>query len=263
MDSNKPITEYGQFWLNDNEEKKLWGTLYVNEENEAKLETFGSLIDPMGESSYHTIMGQVRSGQMLVTLIDCFPTNTLNWLWAGGQPDWSHQTCVVNIVLEGVGFEKGEELAFEQATLGISTLPKWANPNLVKLDLTENRTRPNRVNISIADRADETTEVSFRGEEVRVSVRFQPKEELRRGAITRYLVEDHCNLRIEKSDGSKMPLKSILSVAKAMQDLLSICCNETSTVPVSALATSRVRSRFTSECGGTTRKERKAIHIQP
>ena len=136
----------------------------------------------------------------------------------------------MNIVLEGIGFEKGEEIAFEQASLDISTLPKWTNPNLVKLDLTENRTRPNRVNISIADRADETTEVSFRGEEVRVSVRFQPKVELRSGAITRYLVEDHCNLRIEKSDGSKMPLKSILSVAKAMQDLLSICCNETSTV---------------------------------
>ena len=78
MDRNEPITEHGKFWLMDNEQKQLWGSLYINEVNEAKLETFGSLIGPT-EAGLHTIVGKIRSGQELVTLIDCFPTNSLNW----------------------------------------------------------------------------------------------------------------------------------------------------------------------------------------
>ena len=228
MDNNEPITEHGLFWLLDNEQRKLWGTLYINDVNRSTLETFGSLIDPIQGDS-HTIVGQIRSGQEWVTLIDCFPTNTRNWGWSGeGQLDWSRQTCVVNGVVEGVGFEKGEEIAFEQATLSISSLPKWANPNIVKLNYAKGTARYIRVNISIEDRADETTRVSFLGEEVQVSVRFRPKEESRKwGVITKYLVEDHCTLIMERPDGSKMTLKNILSVTKAIQDLLSICCNET------------------------------------
>ena len=110
-------------------------------------------------------------------------------------------------------------------------LPKWANPNIVKLDYSKAKTRPVRVNISIEDRADESAIVSFRGEEVKISLRFLPKQESeQRGVITRILVEDHCYLILERADGSKMPLKSILSVAGATLDLLSICCNETPTV---------------------------------
>ena len=137
----------------------------------------------------------------------------------------------MNRVVKGVGFEKGDKIAFEQATLSISTLPKWANPNIVKLNHTEARNRPIRFTISVEERADESAIVSFRGEEVKISLRFLPKQEsMRRGVITRILVQDHCHLIIEKADGSKMPLDSILSVAGAMMDVLSICCNETPTV---------------------------------
>ena len=228
MENNEPITEHGLFWLRDHEQRKLWGTLYVNEVNESTLETFGSLIDPRDEIS-HTIVGQIRSGQEFVTLIDCFPTNTSNWGWSGdSEPDWSRQTCLVNRVVEGVGFGKGEEIAFAQATLDISTLPRWANPNQVERAPADDKTIPIRRTISIADRADETARVSFGGEEIKISVVFRPKEKWeQRGVITRYLVEDHCYLKLERPDGSKMPLESILSVSGAMLDLLSICCNET------------------------------------
>ena len=231
MDSNKPITEYGRFWLRENEQRKLWGTLYVNEANKSTLETFGSLIG-QSEEDLHTIVGQISSGQKLATLIDCFPTNTRNWIPVEeGESDWSRQTWLVNTVVEGIGFEKGKEIAFEQATLSISTLPKWANPNIVKVDYSKAEVGPTRVNISIKDRADESETVCFGGEEVKISLRFQPKQKSKpHGVITRVLVEDHCCLIIERADGSKMPLDSISSVAKAMQDLLSICCNETPTV---------------------------------
>ena len=231
MDNTEPSSEHGLFWLRDNEDRKLWGTLYVNEVNESRLETFGSLIDP-AEETLHTIVGQIRSGQECVTLIDCFPTNTRNlWPIEAWQTDWSRQTCLVNKVVEGISLDKGEEIAFERATLSISSLPKWANPNIVKLDYEQGTIRPIRVNISIEDRADETTKVSFRGEEVKISLRFLAKRESgRRGVITTILVEDHCLLIIERSDGNKMSLDSTVSIAKAMLDLLSICCNETPAV---------------------------------
>ena len=231
MDNNEPITEHGLFWLRDNEQRRLWGTLYVNEVNESTLDTFGSLIDPQGEGS-HTIVGRIRAGQEFVTLIDCFPTNTRNWGFSGdGEPDWSRQTCLVNRVVQGLGFEKGEEIAFARATFDISTLTKWANPNLVGREPADAKGRPIRRTIAIEDRADETTTVSFRGEDIKVSMVFRPNEQWqRRGVITSYLVEDHCFLRLERPDGSRMPLESILSVSRALLDLLSICCNETPTV---------------------------------
>ena len=231
MSSSVPITEHGQFWLRNNDQRRLWGTLYVNELNEATLETFGSLIDS-DKRGMHTIVGQINSGQELVTLIDCFPTNTrYGWPSRGGETDWSHQTCLVNRVVKGIGFEKGEEVAFEKATLSISTLPQWADPNQVKIDLAEGRTRPIHVNISIEDRADETTEAVLGGEKLRISLVFRPNQkwDVNR-KITRYVVEDHCLLTIERSDGSRMSLESILSVTRAMLDLLCICCNETPTV---------------------------------
>ena len=231
MDNKDTMVEHGQFWLRSNEQRKLWGTLYVNELNESKLETFGSLMDP-GEESLCTIVGQIRSGQEYVTLINCFPTNTTNWGWTGDdQTDWSHQTYLVNKVVEGIRFEKGEDIALEQAFLDISTLSTWANPKLVEVNLSEGGTRPIRMNVTIEDRQDETTTVRFMGEEVKISVRFRPKQgQSSHGVITSYQVEDHCHLMIERADGSLMPLDSILSVARVMLDILSVCCNKTATV---------------------------------
>ena len=229
MDSNVSINESGLFWLSENEDRKLRGTLYINEANEATLETLGTLIDP-SEGGSHTILGQIGSGQEWVTLVDCFPTKTEVSL-GDVQTDWSHQTCVVNLVLKGICFERGEEIAFERANINISTLPKWVIPNLVRRDFSKGKTRPLRGNISIEDRADETATVSLKGEEVKISIVFRPKEKWEHhGAITRYQAEDNCYLTIERSDGSTMHLESISSVVRAMQDLLSICCNETSIV---------------------------------
>ena len=228
VENNEPITEHGQFWLMDNEQRRLWGTLYINESNKGTLETFGSLIDPKREGC-HNIVGQIRSGQEFVTLIDCFPTNTNNWILSGNdEPDWSRQTCLMNRVVEGLGFKEGEEFAFEQAYLDISTLTKWANTNLVKWEPDDAKTRPIRRMIAIEDREDEVTTVSYGGEDVKISVVFKPKEAFQHhGVIMSYQAEDHCYLRLERTDGSKMSLESIMSFSWALLDLLCICCNET------------------------------------
>ncbi len=230
-DNNGTKTERGLFWLRENDQNKLWGTLFIDEKNEARVETFGSLVKPY-EMRPQTIVGQIRSGQRAVTLIDCFPVNTEDGLWRGdGQPDWSYQTCVVNGVVDGLWFGVGEEITFEQVFINISTLTKWANPNQVKLDFPKGATGPAWLSISIEDRASETATVTYGGQELRISLRFQPKQETSsRISGSRVLVEDHCYLTIERSDGSRMALESIISVLGVALDLLSICCNETSKV---------------------------------
>ena len=228
MDNREAITEHGQFWLQDSDQRKLWGTLRINEINEATLETFGSLIGNE-ERSPCNIIGQINGRFGWVTLINCFPINTQNaFPVKDGDIDWSHQTCFVNQAVQGIAFGKGEEIAFEEATLDISTLSKWVNPGLVETNLTEGLIRPYGINISVRDRADEAAILNFRGEDIKISIRFIPKGgSVDRGVISSYSVEDHCLLAIEKPDGTRTGLDSILSATGSILNLLSICCNET------------------------------------
>ncbi len=231
MDSNGETTERGLFWLRENDKKRLWGTLYISEQRGITLETFGSLINP-DELRTQTIVGRIRAGQQLVTLIDCFAVNTQDGFpWGDGEPDWSYQTCIANRLVDGIGFQAGEEIAFERAAIGISTLPKWVNPDLVKSEFLQSESGFVRLNISIEDRPTETTTVTYREQELRISLLFQPKQQTSsRIGGSRILVEDHCYLTLERTDGSQMLLESILSVAGIVLDLLSICCNEMSTI---------------------------------
>ena len=163
MDDKRPIAKHGRFWLIDNEQRQLWGTLYIGELNEAKLETHGSLIETWvgtkerlelwEDIPSHTIVGQIKPGGEWVTLIDCLVSNTQNSRpLQEGETDWSHQACLVSTVVEGIGFEMGEDIAFERAFLDISTLPKWAQPNLVSVDMVEGKVWPYRLNVSVRER---------------------------------------------------------------------------------------------------------------
>ena len=224
------LSENGLFWLAENDENELWGTLRVNEFNEARLETFGSLISDRAEGR-HRIIGRIRGGFEYVTLIDCFPINTQfsGMQWDG--EDWSHQTCLVNKVVEGMGFEASEEINCEQTIVGISTLPKWVAPQIVEITYPEEWTRWSGVTVSKNERADETTRVRFEGIETEIKIRFNPKESWgTHGSLRSYSIEDHCTLILERADGSNMSFDEALSVTGSMQDLLSICCIETSKI---------------------------------
>ena len=231
MNNREVKNQHGLFWRQDNDQRQLWGTLRINEINEATLETFGSLINTE-ERSPVNIIGQINPGYTRLTLINCLPTNTTNQSPVQeGQIDWSHQTCFVNQVVDGIAFEGGAEVTFEEAILDISTLSKWVNPGLVQTNLTKGTINPYRIEVSVRERADETAIVNFRGEDIKVSIRFIPKEGPSfKGVISRYSVEDHSRLAIEKPDGARISLENIIAVIGAILNLLAICCNETPTV---------------------------------
>ena len=230
MKDKEETTEHGLFWRQDNDQRKLWGTLRISETNEARLETLGSLANSEERSAIN-IIGQVEEYRW-VTLINCFPVSTQNQFPVpDGEIDWSRQTFHVNQAVDGIPFKKGEEIAFEEATLDISTLSRWVQPRLVETRLTKGDIAPLRIEVSVREREDETALLNFRGETIKASIRFTPKERSgHEGLISRYSVEDHCRLVIEKPDGTKIPLESVLSVTGSILNLLSICCNETPVV---------------------------------
>ena len=75
MNDKEILSEHGRFWLSENDERKLWGTLRINEINEVRLETFGSLISERDERK-RRIIGVINGGQEYVTLADCLPVST-------------------------------------------------------------------------------------------------------------------------------------------------------------------------------------------
>ena len=231
MDTSKSTTEHGLFWVKNHEQNKLWGTLRINEINEARLETFGSLIEH-GEENPQTIVGQIKGGQLPVTLLNCFPINTQYAQPAPeSQWDWSQQTCLVNVVLEGLALEEDQEAAFAEAIINISTLSKWVNPKLVSFELTKSPSGKIKTGILLNDREDESVATTFRGKEITITLRFNPKEQrAMTGPINSYSVEDNCFLVLEKADGGKLLMEDVTALAAAIQDLLSICCNETAVV---------------------------------
>ena len=231
MNDKEHLSERGLFWLPGNDDKKVWGTLHVNEVGEAKVETFGALL-PEWNDGQHRIVGKIKGGSEFVTLTDCFPVSTPVTMgeW-DDEEDWSQQTCFVNAVIEGVKFDEGEEISFEQATVEISNLPKWTTPRVVELTFLEEGIKRSGVTVSKYEKPDETTRVCFEGNDIEVTIRFLPKENWgTSGSVRHYSIEDHCYLVIQGTDGNSMSLDEVVSVAGAIQDLLCVCCNETSAV---------------------------------
>lgn len=135
--------------------------------------------------------------------------------------DWSYQSYVVNGVVKGLAFDEGEEIAFERAILSISTLTKWTRPGLVKVSMGKDD------RVRVEDRADLVVEVDLKKGEIQVSLRFVPDERWsQRMTSIKYSVEDHCFLVMQRPDGTKVPLKDLLSIEGAIRDLLAVCCNE-------------------------------------
>ena len=69
MNDKEILSEHGRFWLSENDERKLWGTLRINEINEVRLETFGSLISERDERK-RRIIGVTGLTQAAATTVE-------------------------------------------------------------------------------------------------------------------------------------------------------------------------------------------------
>ena len=70
--------------------KKIMGNPLRQRSKRGEVGHFRFVDRPGRKRSCTPLLGQIKSGQELVTLIDCFPTSTQNWWFArDGQTDWS------------------------------------------------------------------------------------------------------------------------------------------------------------------------------
>lgn len=121
----KAIEEKGYFWLDDNQEDKIQGTLKIDKNGEILLELFGeisrsstSLINSDNVDYYH-INGIVDN--KYVTLIGCY-TRKFKML----LPSGFHEVLVsANMAILGVGYSSDEELLFEKVNFSFSDADEW------------------------------------------------------------------------------------------------------------------------------------------
>lgn len=123
----KAIEEKGYFWLDDNQEDKIQGTLKIDTSGESVLELFGeisssniSLINSDDKDYYH-INGIVDN--KTVTLKDCF-TRKFKML----LPSRFYEILVsVNIAILGVGYSSNEEILFNKVDFSFRDTDEWFN----------------------------------------------------------------------------------------------------------------------------------------
>lgn len=123
----KAIEEKGYFWLDDNQEDKIQGTLKIDTSGEALLELFGeisssniSLINSDDIAYYH-INGIVDN--KFVTLKDCFTRKFKILL-----PSGFHEILVsVNMAILGVGYSSNEEVLLNKVDFSFSDADEWFN----------------------------------------------------------------------------------------------------------------------------------------
>ena len=218
----------GLFWLKNLDTTKLWGTLTVSPTKDMTLKTFGSLLDTDDEK-VETIIGQVEGGDEFVTLLNCFVKNTKGKPVAlaqhkrPGEIDWSMQTWRVNTAVEGLGFEKEEEVEFSQITATLSTLARWVMPDTLDIDWT--RESPERFQMTAKGsyREPESATAVFGETPFRIALNYVNPGMIWQSRTKRIEMEDSCNIRVAREDGGRMKLGEGLAIVAELQNLLTIC----------------------------------------
>ena len=113
----------GYFWLPDNEDKKIPGTLTISDGGEIELEVVGLFDERIealnGRDDLSRIVGHVEKDG-LVTLEDCFYKKK-NFAFGGIAKSFVH----VNKVLSGVAYDKDEKVTFHTVTFSVEGLNEW------------------------------------------------------------------------------------------------------------------------------------------
>lgn len=113
----------GYFWLPDNEDKKIPGTLTISDGGDIELEVVGLFDESIkalhGEDDLSRIVGHVEKDG-LITLEKCFYKKK-NFAFGG----ISKSLVYVNQVLSGVAYEKDEAVTFNTVSFSVEGLNEW------------------------------------------------------------------------------------------------------------------------------------------
>lgn len=227
MDS---IEAPGQWWLPENPDHKVSGTLVIRESGEAELRLIGTLRSPFyggdvataidgtttithssrsmhNAGLYPRILGQAGSKEY--TLDDCFQTQLRENLFGDAL---GLESIHVHQVLQGAWFEQGEGLEFTRLVLHMDWLAYWVELS----GISENR---------IVDSMERTLTLrsiesqQFEGLDGTRMMLGQSWEVSGDGITERRLTQD---FYFEVEAPTLMPLNALLSQAGALQDLVSI-----------------------------------------
>jgi hypothetical protein len=153
---SEKIENIGYFWLPENTEQKLPGTLRLSESGKAFLEVvghFGEQIDAInGSPNLGRIVGILEKGE-LVTLDGCSYSNRN--ISFGGV---SKCTIRANLALIGANFEKDHPLAFSKVSFSLEGLDEWLEISGIKVTLNLEETSavikyepPQELSLSLPD----------------------------------------------------------------------------------------------------------------
>ena len=123
MRIKEELKKAGYFWLPQNEDRKIPGTLYISDGGKVELEVVGLFDESIealnGDDGLSRIIGHVEKDG-LVTLEGCFYRNK-NIAFGGIAKSLVH----VHKVISGVAYEKDEEVSFNTVSFAVEGISEW------------------------------------------------------------------------------------------------------------------------------------------
>ena len=122
---NKSLKIKGQWWLPNNPENKVFGTLEYSQSGSSKLELFGSL---QLTAEYILIVGESSNGDKY-TLNDCH----VNYFQTGTS---GFSTVVYSVaeIFENVHFKSPDEIAFQAISVQYTNTTEWSRLSALNIE---------------------------------------------------------------------------------------------------------------------------------
>jgi hypothetical protein len=131
----------GVFWLADNPETQVAGTIRFSAETGATIDLIGAFgqIETFAEEDEGDVRILGVAGRKLLTLSHCLRTNrTIE------MPGIPRETWNAGLVLAGAQWGPSEEFEFDRLTVEFDQLPNWVSRSGVEIEMEE-RQEPNKI----------------------------------------------------------------------------------------------------------------------
>lgn len=219
----------GEWWLPDEPEHRVPGTLRYSAEDGLKLILIGAFEDRIlrtladggvsidqGSRSWDAIWGVAEHKE--ITLLDCVPTGSIRTFGARvHSPD--RQTVVATSALIGTHVGSDNEAAFSRCEVSVEDLGQWAASSVLEGTLGVRDGRPDGSGTITVTPVDEPS-VEVGGAEFMLAHRHTlPYFDQRRGAAVGR-VRDTAFVRIKPHESCS--LREAMGFAQVIQDLISL-----------------------------------------